>query len=300
MKSAALLRETVREYVRSQRRTADCNDTASTVECHILTELHRVERITQQELANRLMLDKGWISRGVDRLMQADLVERLPDANDKRRVQLRLLPAGRARAIALETRLNIHAASLLDQLSPEQDSQLARLLEQVLVSLDRACCPAHAPCTASLIQYRRAEPSDWPKIRQLLENASLPTEDAADHLDQFIVGTDATGLVAACGFERYGVDALLRSFVVAPQVRGRGHGSTLIKYALQDAATHGITCVYLLTETAAPFFERHGFYATQRKDAPTAIRKTREYKHLCPASAQLLARSISQIDNSLC
>jgi DNA-binding MarR family transcriptional regulator len=148
MKSSSLLREVVREYVRSQRRTAACGDTASTVDCHILTELHRDDSLTQQELANRLMLDKGWISRGVDRLVDARLVERTPDPNDRRRVQLRLLAAGRSRAAALEARLDGHAASLLGQLSQDQDSQLAAALGQILANLKQQGCGTSSACQA--------------------------------------------------------------------------------------------------------------------------------------------------------
>jgi DNA-binding MarR family transcriptional regulator len=149
MKSPTLLREVVREYVRSQRRTADCGDTASTVECHLLTELHRSDGVTQQELANRLMLDKGWISRGVDRLVEAGLVERAPDQSDRRRVQLRLLPAGRARAATLEARLDSHAASLLDHLAPDQDLQLAGILAEILANMSQQGCTPSARLKAS-------------------------------------------------------------------------------------------------------------------------------------------------------
>jgi DNA-binding MarR family transcriptional regulator len=149
MKSPTLLREVVREYVRSQRRTADCGDTASTVECHLLTELQRSDGVTQQELANRLMLDKGWISRGVDRLVEAGLVERAPDRSDRRRVQLRLLPAGRARAAALEARLDSHAASLLDHLAPDQDLQLAGILAEILANMSQQGCTPSARLKAS-------------------------------------------------------------------------------------------------------------------------------------------------------
>jgi DNA-binding MarR family transcriptional regulator/N-acetylglutamate synthase-like GNAT family acetyltransferase len=290
MKSPGLLREVVRQYVRSQRRTAECGDTVSTVECHLLTELHRVDGVTQQELANRLMLDKGWISRGIDRLVEANLVEKTPDETDRRRVQLRLLPAGRARAAALEKRLDAHAVSMLDQLSPDEDSQLAGILEQILSNLG----------TAQGLQYRRARPSDWPKIQDLLQNASLPTEDAADHIDRFTVGIDAAGLVAVAGFEHHGPDALLRSFVVAPQLRGRHHGSTLLQHVLRDAAAAGVTKVYLLTESAAPFFEGQGFRTVERTEAPSAIRHTREFKELCPASARLMALPLSNPDDAPC
>lgn len=300
MKSPTLLREVVRQYVRSQRRAADCGDTASTLECHLLTELHRVGGVTQQELANRLMLDKGWISRGIDRLVEAGLVERTPDQIDRRQVQLRLLPAGRARATALEARLDAHAASLLDQLSSDQDSELAGILERILVNLGQKRCLSPAPCSAQQVQYRRARPSDWPEIEKLLQNASLPTEDAVDHLDWFTVGVGATDLVAVGGFESHGSDALLRSFVVAPQLRGRHQGGTLLRHVLCDAAAAGVTNVLLLTESAAPFFERHGFRSVERKDAPPSIKNTREFKQLCPASAQLMALPLSNLDDAPC
>ena len=293
MKSPGLLREVVRQYVRSQRRTAECGDTASTVECHLLTELHRVDGVTQQELANRLMLDKGWISRGIDRLVEAKLVEKTPDEIDRRRVQLRLLPAGRARATALEKRLDAHAVSMLDQLSPDEDSQLAGMLERILSNLGQQRS-THG------LQYRRARPADWPKIQDLLQNASLPTEDAADHIDRFTVGIDAADLVAVAGFEHHGPDALLRSFVVAPQLRGHHHGSTLLQHVLRDASAAGVTKVYLLTESAAPFFERQGFRTVERTEAPSTIRHTREFKHLCPASARLMALPLSNLDDAPC
>lgn len=63
--AAPLIREIVRLYVRAQRKQAHCGDGASTVQCHVLTELMREEGMGQQALAQRLGLDKGWISRRV-------------------------------------------------------------------------------------------------------------------------------------------------------------------------------------------------------------------------------------------
>jgi len=300
MKSSSLLREVVREYVRSQRRAAECGDTASTVDCHILTELSRNDRITQQELANRLLLDKGWISRGVDRLVNAALVERTPDQSDRRRVQLSLLPAGRSRAAALEARLDGHAASLLGQLSQDQDSQLASALGQILANLKQQRCAPSTACQTPQLQFRRAQAADWPAIRQLLQDASLPTEDASAHLDRFTVAVDATGLVAVGGFEHHGIDALLRSFVLAPRLRRSGQGSSLLRHVLCDAEAAGVEHVYLLTTTAALFFARHGFRSVERTDAPPSIRNTHEFKHLCPASANLMTLSLPYPDETPC
>jgi amino-acid N-acetyltransferase len=246
------------------------------------------------------MLDKGWISRGIDRLVDSGLVEKTPDESDKRRVQLRLSPAGRVRASALDARLDAHAASLLSQLSPDQDSQLASILEQILANLNHMRCSPPVSGSAQQVLYRRARPSDWPKIQELLQAASLPTEDAAEHLARFTVGLSEEELVAVGGFERYGSDALLRSFVVAQQLRGRHHGSVLLGHVLRDAGAAGAKNLYLLTETAEPFFKRHGFLSVERKDAPPAIRDTREFTQLCPASARLMARSLSELDDSPC
>ncbi|NIA53265.1 GNAT family N-acetyltransferase [Massilia sp. TW-1] len=246
------------------------------------------------------MLDKGWISRGIHRLVDSGLVERAPDETDKRRVQLRLSPAGRVRATALDDRLNAHAASLLSPLSPVQDGHLASILEQVLINLDPNLRPPFLSCSGQQVLYRRALPSDWPQIQELLRTASLPTEDAADHLARFTVGVSGADVIAVGGFEDYGADALLRSFVVARQLRGQHHGSALLRHVLRDAGTTGVKHVYLLTESAAPFFERHGFLSVARKDAPPAIRDTREFKQLCPASACLMALSLSNLDDTPC
>ena len=300
MKTSSLLREVVREYTRSQRRTADCGDAASTVQCHILAELVRTEQITQQELADRLMLDKGWVSRGIDGLAADGLVVRMPHPGDRRRMLLRLTPAGEARAAALETRLEAHAGSLVGDLAPAQDAQLAALLAQVLANLRANRCGASCKAEREAVAYRRAGTADWPQIEALLRDARLPVEDAADHLQHFTVGTGEAGLVAVGGFESHGADALLRSFVVAPSARERAHGADLLRHVLRDARAAGVDTVYLLTQTAERFFTRHGFRPVERSDAPQAIRATREFTGLCPASARLMARSLSNLEITSC
>jgi amino-acid N-acetyltransferase len=300
MKTSSLLREVVREYVRSQRRAANCGDTASAVECHILTELRCTECITQQELADRLMLDKGWISRGIDGLAGAGLVIRTPHPVDRRRMQLRLTPAGHKRAAALDARLEEHAGTLVGNLSTDQDEHLATLLAQVLANLCVNRCGAPHKVEEEAVTYRRAEVADWPEIEALLRGAGLPVEDAASHLGYFTVGTVRAGLIAVGGFESYGTNALLRSFAVAETVRCRAHGSELLRRVLQDAREAGVETAFLLTQTAERFFARHGFRPVERDAAPQAIRQTREFTGLCPASAFLMAHSLTNLDATSC
>jgi mannose-6-phosphate isomerase-like protein (cupin superfamily) len=57
-------------------------------------------------------------------------------------------------------------------------------------------------------------------------------------------------------------------------------------------ATRGVRDVYLLTTTAARFFERAGFATIPRDQAPLAICQTTEFRSLCPASATFMGKGV--------
>ena len=76
-------------------------------QCDVLTTLTEKEGVSQQELATRLYVTKGNISGLIDRLAEADLVQRRSTANDRRQYAIYLTEAGRAiaeRAIAVQRR----------------------------------------------------------------------------------------------------------------------------------------------------------------------------------------------------
>lgn len=136
LSNAELLREVVRRYVRSQRMSAACLDGRSTVQCHVLGELLREERLTQQMLTQSLGLDKGWISRAVDGLVATGDVERSSNPEDRRSTWLRLSAAGRTRAARLNQQLNQHSLRLLTLVGAEQDASMRRALSALLAALD--------------------------------------------------------------------------------------------------------------------------------------------------------------------
>ena len=94
------------------------------------------------------------------------------------------------------------------------------------------------------------------------------------------------------GFERYGGDALLRSMVVLPPMRGTGIGRNLARLLLRRAFDDGARQAYALTTTAAAFFEKIGFAPLDRGAAPASIRATRQAAGLCVPEAMMLARRI--------
>ena len=127
----------------------------------------------------------------------------------------------------------------------------------------------------------------------LLESVDLPvadlTEDHCEHFFYWGPPASPTGLV---GLELFGDVALLRSLVVNPASRSSGMGSALVRYAEHYAQTQGVHTLFLLTTTAEGFFARHGYSKAEREAAPPAIRSTREFAGICPASSAFLSKQL--------
>jgi DNA-binding MarR family transcriptional regulator len=139
--AGSLVREVSRLFVRSQRSQTSSVDGASNVQCHVLTELLRVDGITQQALAERLSLDKAWISRAVDALVGDGVVSKLPNEIDKRSVQLSLTALGRVRAEKLELSLNAHAAQVFESIPVEKHAQIVDSLTILFDALRSKAAP---------------------------------------------------------------------------------------------------------------------------------------------------------------
>jgi N-acetylglutamate synthase-like GNAT family acetyltransferase len=125
-----------------------------------------------------------------------------------------------------------------------------------------------------------------------LEAAKLPLGGVAELGDRLLVADAEGELVGCAGLEIYGSVGLLRSAVVASSRRGEGLGVALTRRLLDEAAARGLARVYLLTETAAGFFERLGFARIDRDAVEDAVRASTEFAHLCPASAQAMVREV--------
>jgi amino-acid N-acetyltransferase len=98
-------------------------------------------------------------------------------------------------------------------------------------------------------------------------------------------------VVGVGGLELHGSAALLRSLAVSAADRGRGLAGAICDHLEAEAASRGAEHLYLLTETAAPFFTKRGCAAISRDDAPPEIASSREFAELCPQSAVLMRRA---------
>jgi amino-acid N-acetyltransferase len=136
--------------------------------------------------------------------------------------------------------------------------------------------------------YRTAMPGDLPSVEQLLTRNDLPTEGVADALANFIIAERGMEVVGAVGLELFGDLALLRSAVVAANLRGSGVGSRLIEAIIEIADRKHVRAVYLLTTTAEAFFPRFGFERIDRDDVPGDVKMSVEFRGACPASATVM------------
>lgn len=135
---------------------------------------------------------------------------------------------------------------------------------------------------------RTAHAEDLDALISLLQSADLPTAGVAEWLPRFIVAEEQGELVGAAGLEVHGEDAVLRSVVVAPSIRGAGLGHRLTERVLAEARGAGLRRVYLLTTTAETYFPRWGFRRISREEASDDVRGSVEFAEACPASAAVM------------
>jgi amino-acid N-acetyltransferase len=139
------------------------------------------------------------------------------------------------------------------------------------------------------IANRFANEADWPAIERLLSDSDLPLDGAHDHLQGFVVAEEGGDVVGCGALERYGSHALLRSVVVAPQLRGTRIGEGLVRDLLESARAQSIDTVVLLTTTAADWFRRFGFRQIIPEAVPPELTQSLEFRGACPDTAIVMS-----------
>lgn len=141
--SGSLLREVARLYTRAQRVVADCCRTTST-QCHLLTELARNGPLPLSDLGTRVSLEKSWVSRAVDAMVERGVVTKEPNPSDARSWLVTLTDEGNRTVDELNQTLDSHAEQLLASLTPRERSAVEHSLLLLMKALreDTAanCC----------------------------------------------------------------------------------------------------------------------------------------------------------------
>ncbi len=138
---------------------------------------------------------------------------------------------------------------------------------------------------------RRSRGADLQHVLALLQDAGLPTADLATAVDVqlWVMEVDAS-VIGVIGMQRFGACALLRSLAVSPGHRGRGVGQQLVAALEREAQAAGVEQFVLLTETAEKFFCAIGYEVSDRLSIPAEVRRSAEFRSLCPASAACMTK----------
>ncbi len=142
------------------------------------------------------------------------------------------------------------------------------------------------------MQTSRAASGDWSSVRDLLTEAGLPLDGAAEAFATGVVASDGDRLVGCAAIEPYDGVALLRSVAVVPDQRGTGVGTSLV-HAVEDLARdRGARTLILLTETAEPWFSRLGYEVIDRSTVPADVARSVEFETACSTSAVAMQRTL--------
>lgn len=140
-----------------------------------------------------------------------------------------------------------------------------------------------------------------PSVEALLQASQLPTEDLRDvdyqnHVQLFTLEQNEQ-VVGVVGIELHGNSGLLRSLAIAESERGNGLGVLLLKHAEEAAQIMGVKELFLLTTTAADFFNRMGYELVDRASAPESIAQSKQFAGICPASASFMYKQLANSIN---
>lgn len=104
-------------------------------EFDVLAALRRAGKpyaLSPGQLASQTLVTSGTMTNRVDRLLERNLVRRLPDPNDRRGVRVELTDQGKAAVDGALTDLLKREQVLLDSLEPQDREQLADLLRALM------------------------------------------------------------------------------------------------------------------------------------------------------------------------
>ena len=145
------------------------------------------------------------------------------------------------------------------------------------------------------VVLRPAVAADLVAVRVLLRDAKLPADGVEDQFGEpYVVAVRREGrIVGLAGLEVHGSEGLLRSVVIVPPLRGLGLGEALTHDRLARARALKLSAVWLLTTTAAGFFDQLGFARVERTSAPAELQASKEFTTLCPGTAVCMRLALS-------
>lgn len=246
---------------------------------HLLLELDSYGRLSQQELAERLQLDKSSISQIIRKLSDEGLVNTEVDPQDKRVRNISLTSAGQTRLAQIHADANQRVQAALQLLNDNERQSVKTGFQLYARALKQSR-------KQSPYQLRPIEPQDNPGVTRLIQRVmpefgangpgfAINDPEVSQMFEaynqprcRYFVLVDPQQLVVGGG----GVAPLegadpkvceLRKMYFMPEVRGLGLGQQMISRCLQAARELGFEQCYLETlegmKQAQGLYRKNGF-----------------------------------------
>jgi DNA-binding MarR family transcriptional regulator len=113
----------------------------SLAQCHALVEIGRSEKISLNELSKIIGLDNSTMSRTVNNLVNAGLLERVEDSNDRRYINIQLTDNGLQAYKDIETKMNDYYEEIYKAIPENKQDQMLeslQILNQIFEKIN--CC----------------------------------------------------------------------------------------------------------------------------------------------------------------
>ena len=133
-------------------------------------------------------------------------------------------------------------------------------------------------------KVERVKATQRQAARKLISAFGLPSK-RLDDAELWCVKGEGRRLLGVAGLETWGRQGLLRSVVVDSKHRKAGVGTSLVRRVIFEAKKKRMREVYLITETALPFFEKLGFSAIDRLRVKGDVLNSIEFEEACPETA---------------
>ncbi|MPM85293.1 hypothetical protein SDC9_132371 [bioreactor metagenome] len=144
IQSKVYLRELIRLLVRNlgllEKSEASCCEITIS-QCHAIVEIGRIEKLSLNELAELLELDKSTTSRTINNLVDLGLVQREVSPEDRRYITINLTKEGEEIYKNIEDSMDEYYLNIFNSIPEEKRSQVLESLELLTDAVkNNKCC----------------------------------------------------------------------------------------------------------------------------------------------------------------
>lgn len=252
----------------------------SLVQARLLHEISNTTPLHAADLIRGLGLSADYLSKILSKFEAQGLITRSPSPTDARKQVITLTLDGAAAYSSLKEKSNIHIASLIETLTPEEQSDLVNAMDRIEEIL--------TPKEAGFVTIRSYKSGDIGYV--IHRHGVIYAREYGFNVefDAYVAGgmagfienkTPGENLwIAECRNRFAGAVAIvrhdahtaqLRWLIVEPEARQKGIGAQLVKQAVRFAADNGYRVIILWTidflDSARRLYAKAGFQLAETK-----------------------------------